>query len=132
MLDLLIAYIVASYAIGVIIFAYAIFTGDYNGFAFLFWTTVLAPIVGPPLILMAIIFGTLDPAVASIFAVPYAIAVLPVLYRWRRRRIREAWATNNLCLNCGYDIRASKLFCPECGWWFPSKKVPQKIQGISN
>lgn len=36
--------------------------------------------------------------------------------RCRRRRVREGEA---ICLRCGYDVRASKLRCPECGTPIP-------------
>jgi hypothetical protein len=55
-------------------------------------------------------------------AVPYwfligtsALASLPVLNSARRsRRVRRARRLG-LCLNCGYDLRASPQRCPECG-----------------
>ena len=37
---------------------------------------------------------------------------LPFILRARRRRFRRQ---NNLCLKCGYDIRASTKQCSECG-----------------
>lgn len=45
-------------------------------------------------------------------------ATLPVIYfgsaflKARRLKIRRR---DGLCLNCGYDLRASKERCPECG-----------------
>jgi hypothetical protein len=33
----------------------------------------------------------------------------------RRRRLLIHRRLNNLCLHCGYDLRASKECCPECG-----------------
>lgn len=45
------------------------------------------------------------------FAVPAILSAL-ALFRARRRRRR---ADAGLCVACGYDLRASKGTCPECG-----------------
>jgi hypothetical protein len=56
---------------------------------------------------------------ASIFQIPnwiilYAAALPFILgmFRWCTRRNR---VMGNLCLHCGYDLRASADRCPECG-----------------
>ena len=43
-----------------------------------------------------------------------AVAVSSRLSRADRRRMQ------NLCVKCGYDLRASKERCPECGTEFVS------------
>lgn len=44
--------------------------------------------------------------------IPWAVLLTRWLYRMRRRRLR---AEHGLCLECGYDLRASTERCPECG-----------------
>jgi hypothetical protein len=62
---------------------------------------------------------------------PIAIAAIPLvrfvaLSRRRRRRFRH---DNDLCLRCGYDLRASTGRCPECGTAIP---LPDKAGGLGN
>lgn len=65
-------------------------------------------IIGVPLWLLCLLTA----------APPFALAVSS-----RRRRIRTARRKANLCLACGYDLRASTDRCPECGTPIPVRGV---------
>lgn len=54
-----------------------------------------------------------------LFTLTAAISLRGLLIR-RGREIRQAFIGSNLCLNCGYDLRASIERCPECGTGIPS------------
>jgi hypothetical protein len=59
--------------------------------------------------------------VALIWALVAAISVLPS----HRRLFGHKHATLELCLKCGYDLRATPERCPECGTIPPKKeKIP--------
>jgi len=48
------------------------------------------------------------------------VTIVPgAILLWRERR-RRAGIAKGLCAKCGYDLRASKERCPECGTAIPS------------
>jgi hypothetical protein len=50
-------------------------------------------------------------ALAVLFAIfPVVLVASPIVRRWRRWRHPPG-----TCIRCGYDLRASKDRCPECG-----------------
>jgi hypothetical protein len=68
-----------------------------------------------------------------IVSCPYWLLIFELLiapslwtFRWRRRHLANNRITQNLCLHCGYDLRATPSRCPECG------NVPQKIPVVSS
>ena len=56
----------------------------------------------------------------DLFAGTFAWLASPM---FRRRRDREKIG---MCINCGYDLRASKERCPECGTAFSNKDAPNE------
>lgn len=48
-------------------------------------------------------------------AMPFAVLPAAWLLRWRRERRRRKRIRNGFCGACGYDLRANKERCPECG-----------------
>jgi hypothetical protein len=50
-----------------------------------------------------------------LFMLPAAVPVAWLVDRWRSRRSRMWMLASGRCPACGYDLRASKDRCPECG-----------------
>ena len=46
---------------------------------------------------------------------PFLLLAWAPALRLRHRSILRQWRKRGLCLNCGYDVRASGEFCSECG-----------------
>ena len=66
--------------------------------------------------------------------VPYwamllATLTLPALWFrwWRHSRLLRWRVAHSCCVTCGYDLRASKDRCPECG-----TAIPTQNQGVQN
>jgi hypothetical protein len=63
------------------------------------------------------------------FAYPTVLfASLLALGPLRRYRLRRHRLRHNLCLHCGYDLRASPARCPECGLPSPPASGPEAIR----
>jgi len=56
--------------------------------------------------------------------IPYWSVVLPLGlfcgYRWMKHRAQRRSDPRIICRSCGYDLRASRDRCPECGTLIPS------------
>ena len=59
-------------------------------------------------------------AVHMPFWIPLTLAAIPTAILWRRdrRTVKPGY-----CVKCGYDLRASKKVCPECGVGIVSSKT---------
>jgi hypothetical protein len=62
------------------------------------------------------------PFIAALSAI---LPVVRVVHVWRKRRLYAAMVAN-ACPECGYDLRASHKYCPECGRPVPK---PAPING---
>jgi hypothetical protein len=54
-------------------------------------------------------------AVAPFWSLAVALVILPAVWGGLRIRGRFAKGRAGLCRDCGYDLRATPLRCPECG-----------------
>jgi hypothetical protein len=60
---------------------------------------------------------TPDYVLPGIVGSAFLLVATIVAVLWHKARRRQYRMRNNLCLNCGYDLRASPERCPECGGW---------------
>ena len=51
-----------------------------------------------------------------------ATGPLALLVHIPRAAVRQRRLRNGLCIHCGYDLRATTTFCPECGAVTPERK----------
>ena len=51
----------------------------------------------------------------GLLCVPPLIAIAQLHFARMTWRLREARAAGSVCVNCGYDLRATPDRCPECG-----------------
>lgn len=56
------------------------------------------------------------------------ITAVPPFVMLRRFHRRRRWQRLGLCLICGYDLRASKDICPECGAVIPATTERRSLE----
>ena len=62
--------------------------------------------------------------VACLMVIAYLSPIIGLSLFWSFLRKRaDRRRMQNLCIKCGYDLRASKERCPECGSEFESSGV---------
>ncbi len=91
------------------------------------WAAIIAPLVLPPLVMIGVAFEYYSVALQwpiipypRPMALPTLLLITTLVYHRQKRPRRKLLG---LCVKCGYDLRASKDRCPECGLSFASEPL---------
>lgn len=76
---------------------------------------------------MLLVPRAIPPVKDCVMPVAWVVVGMPLAFLMFRYRRRMRRIESGGCPKCGYDLRASKDRCPECGMPFLPKDVPAKI-----